>query len=598
MKCNLKTSFIRTLGPVSLVLGLTAASSFAATENPAKMSVDATAKAKALIDKHCTLCHLTPAPSDLSREYWPFALHYMGYYVGMKGDEFTDMRMEDFPPMFEPVQDYTKRYFLFDSKGYMRDLFPFKKFIPPQPQMSKEEWLTLREYYESNAKPWTEMLIKRPRPPVVKGFKPVDPGLQLAPNGNIIATQVDPKRKIIYVGTSVLDDFVAGGGRMEGVEERDHLIAFDIDSGKPVGDTIVESDIVHMTLIDKGVRVLEHGRFPMGPEGIGNISDYEFDGVNLNKHTLVGGKHRLVKHDDAVDMDGDGLKDIVSVAFGDGIYADANSELAVYWKTPRFDELAAKAPAEIPEGPLAGALEESILSRSGGLIGFSIGDMNNDGRPDVVALVAQAREDVLIFINNGDRTFTRHLIDERSPAFGGNVVEVADFNGDGKQDIALLNGDNVAGNSVDNVVPAPRPYNGIYIYQNHGDLKFTTKNIYPFHGATRAVVHDFDEDGDPDIAAVALYVQWNEDLPQGFVYLENKGDFNFEAHSLPKQFFAPFIHVEAADVNGDNKMDMVLGLGNYPPGMGMVPTDWLTKHKSMEGRKPEIPSVLYLINQF
>lgn len=596
MKCMLNISFIRKLGLVPLVLGFAAANSYAGTETTVKVAADSTANAKELIDRHCAICHLIPVPSDLSKEYWPFALHYMGYYVGMKGDEFADMKMEDFPPEFEPVQDYTKRYFLFDSNGNMRDLFPFKQFIPPQPQMSDQEFLAIREYYESNAKTWTEMLIKRPRPPVAKGFKPVVPNLDLAPNGNVIATKVDPERKRIYVGSSVLDDFVAGGGRMEGVEERDHLFAFDLESGKKVGDTIVESDIVHMTLTGKGLRALEHGRFPMGPVGIGNISDYEFEDGKVAKHMLVGAKQRLVKHDDTVDIDGDGLTDIVSVAFGDGIYDDAQSELAVYWKTPKFDELAANAPADIPAGPLAGALVESILSRAGGLIGFSIGDMNNDGRPDIVALVAQAREDLLLFINNGDRTFTRHLIDERSPAFGGNVVEIADFDSDGKLDILVLSGDNVGGNSVDNTVPAPRPYNGTYIYKNHGDLKFTVEHFYPFHGATRATVYDFDNDGDPDIAAVALYVQWNEDLPQGFVYLENKGDFKFEAQSIPKEFFAPYIHVEAADVNGDNKTDIVLGLGNYP-GMGMVPTDWLTTHKSMEGRKPEIPSVLYLINQ-
>ena len=571
-----------------------------ATESEAPAS-DLDSKAKALVELHCTRCHLAPNPSDLSKEYWPFALHYMGYYVGMKGDEYDDMRMEDFPPEFEPVQDYTKRYFLFqDETGYARDLYPFKMYIPPQPLMSKEDWLVMREYFESNAKSWTDMLIKRERDPVIKGFKPVVPNLELEPNGLIIATKVDPKRKRIYVANSTLDDFVAGGGRHPHVEERDKLYAYDLETGKKIGSTQVESDITSMTLSESGaVRASEHGRFPMGPIGIGNISDYEFaDDGSLKRSILVGEKQRMVEHVN-VDMDGDGLKDIVSVTFGDGIYADAQSELAVYWKTPEFDQKRAESlsPApETPDGELPGALIETMLSTEAGLISVSVGDMNNDGLQDVVALVAQAREDVLVFINNGDRTFTRHLIDEEFAAFGGNVVRVADFDGDGNQDIALLNGDNVSGNSVDNTVPAPRPYNAVYIYQNHGDMKFTRKNIYPFHGATRAAVADFDNDGDIDIVAVALYVQWNEDLPQGFVYLENKGDLNFEAQTLPKEFFAPYIHVEAADVNGDNKTDIVLGLGNYP-GMGMVPEDWRNKHKAMEGRDPDIPSVLYLINQ-
>jgi len=54
------------------------------------------------------------------------------------------------------------------------------------------------------------------------------------------------------------------------------------------------------------------------------------------------------------------------------------------------------------------------------------------------------------------------------------------------------------------------------------------------------------------------------------------------------------IRIEAGDVNGDDKMDIVLGLGNFPE---LVPPDWLTKHKAMEGRGGEAPSVIYLLNQ-
>ncbi len=86
---------------------------------------------KQLADRHCVRCHLAPEPADLSKEYWPFALHYMGNYVGMKGDEFPDMRTEEFPPELEPVKDYTKRYFLYGQNGYFRDFYPFQAHIPP-----------------------------------------------------------------------------------------------------------------------------------------------------------------------------------------------------------------------------------------------------------------------------------------------------------------------------------------------------------------------------------------------------------------------------------------------------------------------------------
>ena len=51
-----------------------------------------------LVQDHCTRCHLAPEPEDLSREYWSYAIHYMGNYIGMKGDEFDDLTVSPVPP--------------------------------------------------------------------------------------------------------------------------------------------------------------------------------------------------------------------------------------------------------------------------------------------------------------------------------------------------------------------------------------------------------------------------------------------------------------------------------------------------------------------
>jgi hypothetical protein len=581
------------LNPAKLLAGMAVATLIGTQASVAiAEKKDRGLSAQELVQQHCTRCHLAPEPEDLSREYWSYALHYMGNYIGMKGDEFEDLTVSDVPPDWEPMEDYTKRYILADTHGYMRDLYPFKPYIPPEPEMSKAEWVRVREYYLKHAKPWQEMEIKRPKAPIAKGFKPVSPNLDLEPNALVLATQVDPQRKRIYVGRSVIDDWVGGGGRKEGFDKWDDIVVLDLDSGKRLALTNLDSDPISMTLTDTGVRVLTHGRFPMTEVGIAALTDWEFNAEGESRgRMLVNGKQRFVEHSEH-DMNGDGLVDIVANAFGDGIFGDAQSELTIFWQTPEFAKRWQDAPAHIEPGLLAGALRETIVSHQSGLISHDVADFNNDGLPDIAALAAQGRQELMVFINNGDETFTRHLIDENRPSFGGNNVKAADFDGDGKVDLLVLNGDNVAGNHVGPIVPAPRPQHSVRVFKNLGDTKFAKAYHYPMHGATRAVIEDFDADGDMDVAVISLFPQWKEDEPESFVYLRNDGSFKFTPHAFAREFFSVWSSIEAADVNGDGKLDIVLGLGNFPE---LVPADWLTS-EVMKGRGGKADSVLYLIN--
>jgi len=562
-------------------------------KNAAAVATNVELSGKQLVEQHCVRCHLAPDPADLAKEYWPYALHYMGNYVGMKGDEFDDMRVESFPPELEPTQDYTKRYFLHDNNGYFRDFYPFKEHIPPAPEMSKAEFLRIREYFVSNARPWKDMEMQAPKAPLTKTFKPVFPKLELEPGALILSTLVDPQRQRLYVGRTVIDDWVGGGERREGFDKWDDVVVLNLANGKRIADQRVASDPIDMKLTETGMRLVTHGRFPMTEVGIGRITDWEFDGKEPRPRMLINGEQRLVEHH-TVDMNGDGLPDIVANAFGDGYAAGAKSVLAIFYQTPEYKKLWPDVPSEIPPGPLAGALRENVLDRTAGLIGNTIADFNNDGRPDIAALVAQGNQELLLFINNGDETFTRHVLDSNTPSYGGNSLRAADFDGDGKMDLVVLNGDNVDGNHIINVIPAPRPQHGIRVFKNNGDLTFTKSYYYRMHGAIRSVVEDFDGDGDMDIAAISLFPEWNEDEPETFVYLENKGGLQFEPQSIGREFFGVWCSIEAADVNGDGKKDIVLGLGNFPE---LVPPDWITKHKAMQGRKGKAESILYLLNQ-
>jgi hypothetical protein len=586
-------------GLVMILLTLSTGCNSTTSDAPAAEDAPAVAPAPAeeltaqeLIERHCTRCHLAPEPADLSKEYWSFALQNMGNYVGMKGDEFQDMTVSPAPPEMEPQQDYTKRYVLTDSHGYKREMTAFKPQIPPEPEMSKAEFQRIRAYFLENARPAADMNITRSKAPLLPGFRPVIPNLDLEPNALVLATLVDEERRRIYVGRSVIDDWVGGGERREGFDKWDDIVEFDLDSGKRIGYTTLLTDPIHMSLTKTGVRVLTHGRFPMTKVGLATLTDWEFEGDTPRARMLVTGKQRFVKFHD-VDLNGDGLTDVVANAFGDGVLGDAQAELTIFWQTPEYAALWPDAPAEIAPGVLPGALRETIMSKQAGIISSAIGDMNNDGKPDIVALAAQARQDLMVYANNGDETFTPHLVEANRPSFGGNSVELGDFDGDGNLDIAVLNGDNVVGNDIPGYVLSPRPHHSVRVFRNNGDLKFTKEFHYPMHGAARGVVNDFDGDGDPDIAVVALFPQWDAAEPESFVYLENKGDFKFEPYSFASEFFGIWVSIEAADVNNDQKTDIVLGLGDFP---GLVPENWRSEHPIMQGRGGNAASVIYLMN--
>jgi hypothetical protein len=561
-------------------------------EAPAAVAT-ATPDGRALADRHCQRCHLVPEPGDLAREYWPYALHYMGNYVGMPMDVFPDMRTEGFPKELEPVEDYTKRYFLHGSDGYFRDFYPFKAWIPDRPEMGVEEYRRIREYYVANAKPWREMEQQAPKAPVTKRFRPVDPGLGMEPGQLVLSTQVDAPRKRLYVGRTVIDDWVGGGERRAGFTDWDELLVFDLGTGRRLHRERLTSDPIDMSLTDTGLRLVTHGRFPLSKVGIAQLTDWTFDGGKPRARMLVNGKQRFVQHHD-VDMNGDGRTDIVANAFGDGVAQDAQALLSVFWQEPGWAAAWADAPAEIPPGTLAGALRETRVADDSGLIGSTIADFDGDGRPDIAAVIAQGRQELVVFTNDGDGTFTRHLLDRHTPSWGGNSLEAADFDGDGDADLVVISGDNVAGNHIGKVVPAPRPQHGIRVYRNDGGLKFTEAFYYRMHGAIRPAVADFDADGDPDVAVIALFPQWSQPEPETFVYLENRGGLAFEPQSLPREFFSVWCSIEAADVNGDGRTDIVLGLGNFPE---LVPPDWMTAHPAMQGRGGRAPSVIYLLNQ-
>lgn len=196
--------------------------------------------------------------------------------------------------------------------------------------------------------------------------------------------------------------------------------------------------------------------------------------------------------------------------------------------------------------------KEHVLKELPGGRRAEIRDLNNDKKPDIVALMAQAWEQVSFFYNLGNGKFREKTVLQFPPSYGMSYFEMADFNRDGFQDILLTNGDNW------DLSPVNKNYHGIRIYLNDGQDRFKLAWFFPLYGASKAIARDFDLDGDLDIAATSFYSALVNPA-HSFIYLANDGKMGFKAYSNPLAASGKWLTMEAGDFDKDGDTDIVLG---------------------------------------
>jgi hypothetical protein len=213
-----------------------------------------------------------------------------------------------------------------------------------------------------------------------------------------------------------------------------------------------------------------------------------------------------------------------------------------------FDVLSEDNGADFPDDAFAslgnGDATFQPLIASGALFNYSIvADFNGDGKLDMAGIdqgsyFFESPYSASIVLGNGDGTFSGGSViatgNTNNDLFAYQVV-AGDFNDDGKLDVAI--GDGL----------------GIEVYLGNGDGTFQA-GLPPVGGgsALEQVVGDFNGDGKLDIAEmVGSYSN-----PSLQILLGN-GDGTFQV-GASYSGYTNFLQIFAADLNGDDKLDLII----------------------------------------
>ena len=250
---------------------------------------------------------------------------------------------------------------------------------------------------------------------------------------------------------------------------------------------------------------------------------YHFDLKSNRVSNLIDSLHRPVEFKKA-DFNNDGFNDLVVAEFG-----FETGELVLQdGKSGSLKKI------HIQAGP------RNIILR----------DINADGRMDMYVLFAQAREQVIEFINKGNFKFSSRVVLEFSSIDGSSYLDMKDMDKDGLEDMIISNGDNADYSLFD------KPFHGVRIYSNKGDGNFKETFFYPAYGATKTMAADFDEDGDMDMVMIAFFPSGK--TPRSFLYFQHQSDGTYTVSDLGVPF-AHWLVMDIGDTDADGDIDIILG---------------------------------------
>jgi hypothetical protein len=393
--------------------------------------------------------------------------------------------------------------------------------FPDTPVMSVEDWQAIVDYYVTNAP--ENPLPQKAKSPISTNslhFKTEDFISPVHSVGRVTSIQMHPAKPEAWVGMNSNETFI-------------------LDNKLQVKSSFrTPSPNVNTTFFQGKNYLLSIGKILPNDEKIGNLLEVNANG-KLSR--LVDGLKRPVDMQVA-DFNEDGTPDYLICEYG----YEAGQLVWVDGKSK----------------------QRHTLKSQPGSRNIVIKDYSKDGKPDILVLMAEAKEGVSLFINKGKGLFVEKPLLQFEVLWGSSYMEVADLNKDGFDDIIISAGDNADNSNT------KKAYHGVHVFTNDGKNNFKESYFYPAYGATKTLARDFDGDGDLDLAMIAFFPENDQGKNESFLYFQNQGKSKFQVSNLNLPDDARYMAMDAADLDKDGDVDLLLGnfqFGKPKPGVKLTP---------------------------
>ncbi len=398
----------------------------------------------------------------------------------------------------------TEGYSPYKGKDMLeQNLLEQANIYPALPLIPDSTWFKIRDYYISNA-PDT-LIVPRDSSVDLEQFV-------VYPKGALVRV---PRLSMLAVDT--FSGLVFAG--LESGQIRVLDSSWDLSDSFAIGSTPIQ-----LIPGEEGTRILSVGILYPSEQSFGSLLTRK--GGSWQEE--INGLHRPVWLS-LMDLDGDAESDYIIHEFG---YETGRLS---WYPSSRKDPKAV-----------------SLFSGSGSIKSEAV-DLDGDSRKELVCLIAQGDEQVSAWlpVAGGAPRYQRLL--SFPPVYGLCDLDLIDFNGDGRVDILISNGDNADYSQV------PKPYHGIHIFLNQGGFRFEESAFIPYPGVLHCEAADFDLDGDIDLAAVSFFPGDQANPHAAFKYFRQESDGSFTPQRFRDSNRGKWMTMAKADLDRDGDQDIVLG---------------------------------------